>query len=57
MHASGTAELGRAAHEAITGSTWARMEGVGHFPMSENPDAFLGHLLPVLETIRRGARA
>ncbi|MDB5483924.1 MAG: hypothetical protein JWO83_4977 [Caulobacteraceae bacterium] len=50
--ASGTAELGRAAHEAIPGSTWARMDGVGHFPMSENPDAFLGYLLPVLETIR-----
>ena len=51
--ASGTAELGRAAHEAIAGSTWARMDGVGHFPMSENPEAFLGYLLPVLETIRR----
>jgi len=51
--ASGTAELGQAAHAAIPGSTWARMDGVGHFPMSENPDAFLGYLLPVLETIRR----
>jgi pimeloyl-ACP methyl ester carboxylesterase len=55
--ASGTAELGQAAHEAIAGSTWSRMAGVGHFPMSENPDAFLGYLLPVLETIRRQARA
>ena len=55
--ASGTAELGRAAHEAIAGSTWARMDGVGHFPMSENPDAFLGYLLPVLETVRRRACA
>jgi pimeloyl-ACP methyl ester carboxylesterase len=51
---SGTAELGRAAHEAIKGSTWAMMEGVGHFPMSENPEAFLRHLLPVLETVRAG---
>ena len=50
--ASGTAELGQAAHEAIAGSTWARMEGVGHFPMSENPDAFMGYLLPVLKAIR-----
>jgi pimeloyl-ACP methyl ester carboxylesterase len=28
------------------------MDGVGHFPMSENPDAFLGYLLPVLEQIK-----
>ena len=27
------------------------MKGLGHFPMSENPDAFLKHLLPVLEKI------
>jgi pimeloyl-ACP methyl ester carboxylesterase len=32
--ASGTVELGEAAHLAIPGSTWARMDGVGHFPMS-----------------------
>jgi len=50
--ASGTAELGQAAHAAIPGSTWSRMEGVGHFPMSENPDAFLGYLLPILDGIR-----
>jgi hypothetical protein len=23
-----------------------------HFPMSENPEAFIGHLLPVLDKIR-----
>lgn len=50
--ASGTMELGQAAHAAIPGSTWTAMPGVGHFPMSENPEAFLGHLLPILETIR-----
>jgi pimeloyl-ACP methyl ester carboxylesterase len=27
------------------------MEGMGHFPMSENPTAFRGYLLPVLEKI------
>jgi len=48
---SGTAELGRAAHEAIAGSTWREMKGVGHFPMSENPDAFIEYLLPVLDRI------
>jgi pimeloyl-ACP methyl ester carboxylesterase len=48
---SGTSELGRQAHEAIAGSTWAEMKGVGHFPMSENPEAFIGYLLPILERI------
>ena len=28
------------------------MPGVGHFPMSEHPEAFLDYLLPVLERIR-----
>lgn len=50
---SATLEHGSAAHEAISGSTWAAMTDVGHFPMSENPEAFLGYLLPVLATVRR----
>ena len=49
---SGTMELGQAAHRAIPGSTWTGMPGVGHFPMSESPDAFVEHLLPVLEQVR-----
>ena len=49
---SGRPDLGRAAHEAIAGSEWTLMEGMGHFPMSENPVAFANHLLPVLEKIR-----
>ncbi len=48
---SGTSELGQEAHRAIAGSTWVEMKGVGHFPMSENPDAFLEYLLPILEQI------
>ena len=28
------------------------MEGMGHFPMSENPAAFKRHLTPVLEKIK-----
>lgn len=48
---SGTAELGRAAHEAIPGSTFQEMKNVGHFPMSENPKAFLQYLLPTLDNI------
>lgn len=48
---SGTSELGRAAHEAIAGSSWIEMKGVGHFPMSENPAAFIEYLSPILEQI------
>ncbi len=48
---SGTSELGQAAHAAIAGSTWAEMKGVGHFPMSENPQAFAEYLRPVLDQI------
>jgi len=48
---SGTAELGQAAHEAIAGSTWVEMKGVGHFPMSENPEAFIQYLMPILDNI------
>ena len=50
--ASGTMELGQAAHAAIPGSTWTGMEDVGHFPMSENPEAFLAYLKPVLESLK-----
>jgi pimeloyl-ACP methyl ester carboxylesterase len=30
------------------------MPGLGHFPMSEDPERFLTHLRPVLDTIRAG---
>ena len=49
---SGTAELGRAAHQAIAGSTWSEMQGMGHFPMSENPVRFMQYLRPILKQIR-----
>ena len=48
---SGTSEMGKAASEAIAGSSWVEMKGVGHFPMSENPDAFKAYLLPILDRI------
>lgn len=44
-------EAGRAAHEAIENSTFTVMEGLGHFPMSEDPDRFLDYLLPLLRSI------
>ncbi len=36
----------------INGSKAVVMEGMGHFPMSENPDLFKRYLMPVLEEIR-----
>ena len=36
----------------VRGSRMTLMPGLGHFPMSENPERFLDHLLPVLEEIR-----
>jgi len=35
----------------IAGAQVRIMQGLGHFPMSENPSAFIDHLLPVLEEI------
>jgi len=37
----------------VKGAKMTVMKGLGHFPMSENPEAFLGYLRPVLEEIRR----
>ena len=53
---SASPAMGRAAHEAIAGSTFAEMKGLGHFPMSEDPEAFLVHLLPVLALIAAADR-
>ncbi len=33
----------------IAGAHWQIMKGMGHFPMSEDPDTFLQYLRPVLE--------
>jgi len=41
-----------AAASRIKGARMTVMKGLGHFPMSENPEAFLGYLRPVLEEIR-----
>lgn len=35
-----------------TGAQATIMQGLGHFPMSEDPPKFIGYLLPVLEKIR-----
>ena len=41
-----------AAAARIKGAKVTIMKGLGHFPMSENPDEFLRHLRPVLDEIR-----
>ena len=35
-----------------TGAQATIMQGLGHFPMSEDPPKFIGYLLPVLDKIR-----
>ena len=48
----GTLEVARR-----TGAQATIMKDLGHFPMSENPEKFIGYLLPVLEEIRAGKKA
>jgi len=43
-----TPELARATAERIPGARFTEMAGLGHFPMAEDPEAFLGYLRPVL---------
>ena len=45
-------EMSKRTAEAIPGAKLQIMKGMGHFPMSENPEAFREYLLPVLEEIR-----
>lgn len=40
----------------IKGAKAVIMEGLGHFPMSENPPKFLSYLMPVLDEIRLRSR-
>ena len=49
---SGTPAVCRALHDAVEGSWYTEMKGLGHFPMSENPEAFKSYIQPVLEDIR-----
>lgn len=47
-----TPERSEATHARIKGSKLNVMQGIGHFPMSENPGLFRTHILPVLDEIR-----
>jgi pimeloyl-ACP methyl ester carboxylesterase len=41
----------QAVADRVRGAKLTIMKGLGHFPMSENPEAFLGYLRPVLREI------
>lgn len=49
-----TPEASRETAARIPGAELTIMEGLGHFPMSEDPEKFRGYLLPVLERIAGG---
>ena len=49
---SGTPEAGEELAAMIPGARYKTMKGLGHFPMSEDPERFLAEIRPVLERIR-----
>ncbi len=51
---SGTPTSGAELAALIPGARYKTMPGLGHFPMSENPEAFLGEIRPVLNRILAG---
>jgi pimeloyl-ACP methyl ester carboxylesterase len=52
---SGHVAAGEELAKSIKGAHWTRMVGLGHFPMSEDPEQFKTYLLPILEEIRSGS--
>jgi pimeloyl-ACP methyl ester carboxylesterase len=46
-----TAEESATTAAAIPGANFTRMEGIGHFPMTENYPMFREYLLPVLREL------
>jgi len=50
---SSTPAAGQELAKRITGASYRTMEGLGHFPMSENPARFKAYILPVLDEIAR----
>ncbi len=47
-----TPEHSRQTAEQIPGARFQVMAGLGHFPMAEHPERFLGYLLPILDEVR-----
>ncbi len=50
---TGSVKRGLEAHHAIAGSTHTAMDGIGHFPMAENPELFLSYLHPILDQVQK----
>ncbi|HSV07600.1 MAG TPA: alpha/beta hydrolase [Candidatus Binatus sp.] len=50
-----TPAMSRELAAKIPGASYRTMEGLGHFPMSEDPARFLDYVRPVLQEIRAGA--
>ncbi len=48
---SSTPEAGQELARRLKGATYRTMEGLGHFPMSEDPVRFKEYILPVLDEI------
>ena len=48
---SATPEMGREVAELANAAHFEVMKGMGHFPMSENPELFRQYLLPILDKI------
>jgi pimeloyl-ACP methyl ester carboxylesterase len=52
-----TPELARATAARIPGATFTLMRGLGHFPMAEQPRAFLSYLRPLLAELTAASPA
>jgi len=48
-----TPAMSRELAEQIPGASYRTMEGLGHFPMSEDPERFLNYVRPVLHEVAR----
>jgi pimeloyl-ACP methyl ester carboxylesterase len=51
-----TPEMTQQTADKVKGSECIIMEGIGHFPMCENPATFKEYLMPVLEKVRTAER-
>ena len=52
---SATPEMSEELARRVKGASYRTMEGLGHFPMSEDPERFLEFIAPVLEEIAERA--
>jgi pimeloyl-ACP methyl ester carboxylesterase len=53
---SATSERCKASADAIPGATYTGLEGMGHFPMSEDPMSFERYLAALLDRIVTGTQ-